>query len=146
MNIIQMQGISFFLASLLAISNIASSDDGLVGNMGKLQYFTHKTGLSLKAGNQKLAAFYIHELEEAVEDLVSFGQYKKFDIGKMTKKILLPEFKQFEQAFKMGDPAPTWKAFITVIESCNTCHRASRHGFINIKFNEQNPYMQTFEK
>lgn len=136
------------LASQLAlpVTVSAGGESGLIDKMGKLQYFTHKTGLSLKADNKELAAFYIHELEESIEDLETFGQYKKFDIGKMTKKVLLPEFNGLEKAFKSGNAESTWNAFNSMIKSCNTCHDSTNHGFVKIRFNDQNTYMQSFEK
>jgi hypothetical protein len=130
----------------LPVTVSASGGPSLIDKMSKLQYFTHKSGLSLKAGNKDLATFYIHELEETIEDLELFGQYKQFDIGKMIKKVLLPEFKGLEKAFKSGDTESTWQAFNALIKSCNSCHQSTRHGFIKIRFNDENPYMQSFEK
>ncbi len=133
------------LAMLSACSH-ASGEAGLVEKMSKLQYFLHKTGLAVKAENNKLAGFYVHELEETIEELEDFGQYKSHEIGKLVKEILLPDFEILEKQVKQGQPAAQWKAYNAFIKSCNSCHKSTGHGFIVIEHNGENPFPQSFQK
>jgi len=129
---------------LFSAYSYAGGESGLVAKMSKLQYFMHKTGLALKAENTRLAGFYVHELEETIEELEDFGRYKSHDIGKLTEKLLMPEFEQLEKQVKHGQAAAQWRAYENVINSCNGCHKATAHEFIRIEFNSANPYMQSF--
>jgi hypothetical protein len=130
--------------SLLPVLSYAGGESGLVGKMSKLQYFTHKTGLALQNENTRLASFYVHEIEETIEDLETFGQYKSYDIGKLVENVLVPEFKELEKQVKHGKPAAQWKAYNAVIKSCNSCHQTTAHEYIRIEFNNENPYLQSF--
>ncbi len=134
------------LLPLLSTWSYASGEAGLVEKMSKLQYFVHKTGLALKADNARLTGFYVHELEEMIEELEEFGQYKSYAIGKLIEDMLVPEFEHLEKQVKHGDSAAQWKAYNKLIESCNSCHNATAHGFIRVMFNSENPYPQSFEK
>ena len=67
----------------------ANGDISLVEKMGDMQKFLHKTGLSLRAKNDDLIHFYLHELEETIEELEGFGTYKEKPIGELFKKILV---------------------------------------------------------
>jgi hypothetical protein len=107
----------FFTAvlSLMPVLSHAGGETGLVGKMYKLQYFMHKTGLALQKENTRLAGFYVHEIEETIEDLEAFGQYKSYDIGKLVEDMLAPDFKELEKQVKHGQPAAQWKAYEAVI-------------------------------
>ena len=59
------------LACTTETSEIAEEEEGgdPVQLMTNMQYFLHKAGLSLRAGNMELADFYAHELEEMISEL-----------------------------------------------------------------------------
>jgi len=141
---------SLLLTGVLFFSTIhfsyAGKEGGLIDHMAKAQYFTHKTGLALHADNFKLAKFYTHELEEVIEILEEFGDYKNMPVGKMTKTILIKEFKVLENAINAGHKKPAINAFNNLLKSCNKCHTATNHEFIKIKFNKANPFLQSFKK
>lgn len=112
--------------------------------MSRLQYFLRKTGLSLDAGNLALARLYAHELEEAVEKLEEFGQYKNYPTGDLTKSSLSPDIKILEDSVRAGDLKKAWLAYEALAGRCNNCHQATDHDYIVIKYNKDAPYMQTF--
>ena len=64
-------GIWFALGLLLShpMASLADEAIELVEYMTRLQYFSHKVGLSIQAKNEPLARFYLHELEEIIEKL-----------------------------------------------------------------------------
>lgn len=137
--------LSLIPAMSLCISNAHASGVDLVGTMGSLQYFAHKTHLSLNAKNQELANFYAHEIEEQLEELDDIKEYHGQPIGKLSKSMLVPSFEAFEASLKAGDWDAAQQKFKTVIDTCNACHQATEHGFIKIELSDKNPYMQSFE-
>ncbi len=133
---------------LLATPCFPAMADGdgveLVENMRSLQYFAHKTHLSIEAGNMKLAGFYAHEIEEVIEVLEKVESYHGHPIAELVKTILLPRFESFESAIKHGTPGDATAKFDGLLEGCNRCHESTEHGFIAIRKNSANPYLQSF--
>jgi len=135
----------FTLALAVTSGGAHAGDDGLVELMGSLQYFSHKLGLSIDAGNKKLAGFYAHEVEEVIETLEEIENYNGKPISKMVKIRLLPPFHQLEKAVKSGNTGAASGAFGDMVDACNGCHVATAHGYIKIQRSTTNPFMQSFE-
>lgn len=137
----------FVMALLFTVSPLTAVADGeiqLVENMGHLQYFTHKMTLAIDAGNQPLADFYAHELEEYLEDTLKVESYHDKPIGKLAKAMLVPAFENVEKDIKAGDLKQASGKLDTMINACNACHNATGYGFIAIERRSDNPYMQKF--
>jgi len=135
------------LLSLLISSWSFSSQAGdvaLIESMKGLQYFTHKTTLAVNAKNPQLARFYAHELEEILEELESVSSYHGQPIAKLVKTLLLPSFEALETTLKQQQWQGSSDALDTMINSCNQCHQATQHGFIQIQRHDSNPYFQKF--
>jgi hypothetical protein len=132
-----------FLASIPA--SFAAEEVGLVELMSAMQTFAHKLQLSLDHGNQKLAAFYAHELEEVIEATTEVADYDGFPIGSLTGAMLLPAFEQVEAALDANDMTAASSRFNGLVTACNACHLATEHGYIIIERNPLNPYLQNFE-
>lgn len=135
----------FFL--LLSIPLMGHSEEGaLIDLMGAWQKFTHKTHLSLQNDNIKLANFYVHEIEEVLEEVEGVKQYKGYPIGKLAKKLIEPKLEALEKALK-GEKIVSSKKYLgQLIDACNKCHRNTKHEFIKIELNNHNPYLQSFNK
>ena len=133
-------GITLFCQPLFA------GDVELAEMMGKMQYFTHKATLSIQEKNQPLADFYLHELEEMIEAVEEVKSYDGHPIGQLTKSMLVPSFEALEKQVKAGKMKVADEAIQRMIFSCNACHQATAHGFIKIKLNRENTYMQDFKK
>lgn len=132
--------------SLVASHALADDDEpDLIDTMGQLQLFLHKLSLSVNAGNNELADFYAHELEEAIEAAESIEDYDDIPVGRLTRTILTPSFEQLEDALDSGDRDAIGPRLRGVISSCNGCHEATGFEFIRIAPNDANPYMQSFE-
>ena len=134
------------LLGICASLSYAAQERHLVDTMTKLQYLTHKTGLSLDAGNVPAARFYAHELDETIEELVDFGLYENMPVGKLTKSILLEKFRILEENIEAGKQQAALGSFRHMIDSCNKCHQSTDHGYIKVSINHNNPYMQSFSK
>ncbi len=133
------------LAALISLTANASDDDReLIDNMRLLQYFSHKASLSIDARNRELADFYVHELEEAVEETGSIESYDGHAIGELSSAMLRPMLESLEQALDDAEWSDISQAFDTMIQSCNSCHQATEHGYIRIQRSSENPWMQDF--
>ena len=126
---------------------IASDEDhDLIGNMGAMQYFSHKLDLSIHHRNRELADFYAHEIEETLEETTEIDEYHGKPIGELAETMLTPAFERFERA--LDDDNGDWKTidnrFGELIDACNACHQATGYGYIDIQRTDANPYMQSF--
>lgn len=140
--------VTLFFIALASTSSVnvarADGDVELAMLMADLQYFTHKTALSIDAKNQSLAGFYLHEMEEVLEEIEDVEEYDDYPIGALTKSMLMPVFEQLEDLVKAGDMVKASAKFDAVVGACNQCHQSSGHGFIVIERRMDNPYMQRF--
>jgi hypothetical protein len=148
-----MKKTSVFAAALIAGGVLfaplgeASEDHGdvdFVGYMTRLQYFTHKLGLAVSAQNKELQGYYVHEVEEIIEEISEVEQYKGIPVGQLIRDTLLPSFEFFEETMQKGDSGATDAGYVKVLEACNACHKAADHGFIRIERRTDNPYIQDF--
>lgn len=135
------------LTSLFVAPAISTADEPpLIQHMKDLQYFMHKTALALDARNLELVKFYAHEIEETIEEVEEVEKFKDYNVEKMIKATLEPEFEKFEDLVddKKLDRADS--QFNKMIEACNQCHGSVKYAFIKIKRVTVNPYMQSFEQ
>jgi hypothetical protein len=114
--------------------------------MGQLQTYTHKYTLAVEAENHELASFYLHEIEESVEGIAEdVPTYEGYDIAKLIGQYLEPEIEPTEEALESKNWEEVRKQTIKLVDTCNSCHEASDHGFVKITpgFNN-NPFNQDF--
>lgn len=124
----------------------ADGDADLIGLMGNFQVFTHKAGLSIRAGNPELADFYMHEIEENLEATGEIEEYDGHPVGELAVGMLTPAVENVGSNLDSGDMEGAMAAFNMMINACNACHLATEHGFIKIvDRSTENPFMQAFE-
>lgn len=138
------------IAALLATAPLSAYAAGeeevhLVDKMAALQYFMHKVGLSIRADNLSLADFYLHEIEETLEEVGEIEAYDGHPIGELSTTMLEPSIHELEEAVDSGNPDKALTAYEVVIGACNACHLATDFGMIKIEDRStENPYMQSF--
>ena len=136
---------SLAVASLATWASEEEEEVHLVDLMSVLQYFTHKTGLSLRAGNLELADFYLHEFEEVMAEVGEVESYEGQPVGQLSDAMLGPSLHALEEAVDSGNPEAALSAYEVMIDTCNACHVATQFGFIKIEDRStENPYMQSF--
>jgi hypothetical protein len=116
----------------------------LVDYMVKLQYFSHKTGLSIQAKNEPLTRFYLHELEEVIEKLKKVKEYEGHPISALAQQILEPAFEKLEKSVEAKQLTRAQADYEAMLHACNNCHQSTAHGFIKIEQRFDNPFMQSF--
>jgi hypothetical protein len=118
---------------------------GLAALMHILQTHAHKLQLSVAARNDRLAYFYLHELEETAEEIIEdIGEYDGYPVSALTREMLLPTVESLEDSVKARDWEAADAGFAKLLKSCNGCHVAAGHGFIRIAPAEGNPFAQYF--
>lgn len=133
-----------WLLGLCILPSVLQAAD-LIKYMGSLQYYTQKTWLSVNAKNPELAHFYAHEMEATIKDIQTVESFDGFAVGKLATGMLVPKFEKLEAAINAEDWKAAEPAFSQLINACNSCHDSTSHGFVNIQFNDYNPYMQSFD-
>jgi len=115
-------------------------------HMSRLQRWMHKTALSVQAGNQRLAEFYLHETEETVETIQTKAPtYEGYDIKTLSDEYLTPSLASLDEAVEASDWPVAEERLQQVAASCNECHDATDHGFVHIQLDSlANPYAQSF--
>ena len=137
-----------FVAVLFLSSpaSIADGDVGLIDLMGNFQTFTHKVGLSIRAGNPELADFYMHEIEENLALTGEIEEYDGHPVGELALGMLTPVVENVGSHLDEGDMEGALDAYNQMINACNACHLATEHGFIKIvDRGTKNPFLQAFE-
>ena len=134
---------TFFLMAQLSGTAVASDyeEADLVGMMSQLQLYLHKLDLSVQAGNERLAGFYLHELEEIGKKIsAEVASYDGFPVGELTRSMLLTQLEELENgASDLAD------GVTMLIDTCNACHEATDHGYIKITSASVNPFNQDFD-
>jgi hypothetical protein len=112
--------------------------------MHNMQYYGHKLGLAIDAGNHELQGFYVHEVEEVIDAVAAIESYDGIAIPTLLESTLKPAFEALEGAIEVGDQARVTTAYDKFLEGCNACHKGAQRGYIVIRRSHANPYPQDF--
>jgi hypothetical protein len=116
----------------------------LAAYMTRLQYFTHKAGLSIQAENEPLSHFYLHELEDVIERLRQVKVYEGYPIGELAQQLLEPAFKKLEESVREKQFDQARADYDAMLNACNNCHKSTQRSYIKIEKRLDNPFMQSF--
>ena len=114
--------------------------------MSTMQYYTHKFALSVDAEHQELAQFYFHEIR-ALSDQIKedIPGYEGYDIARFMRIFMDPAIQPVEDALNSNDWEKSRAEVINLVDTCNSCHNATGHGFVNVTPGfDKNPYSQDF--
>lgn len=101
--------------------------------MSRLQLFSQKLGYSIKAENVPLARFYLQELHEIVEEIVeNVPEHDGHAVAELAKATVDVSLEKLGRLLEEGTWKERWSAYEHTVASCNTCHAATAHGFIQI--------------
>ena len=117
----------------------------LVPYMEIMQHLSHKLGLSIQAKNEPLASFYLEEINETVALIrKKFPVYDKQEIASLAGAMFVPQIEPLRKAVKAKNWVITNAGYTKMIDSCNDCHAATDHEFIQITAPTTNPFNQSF--
>ncbi len=112
----------------------ACEEQELAVVMFRLQIHAEKLWHAGQAANWPLADFYLHELEEGLEELeascdVEGGQA----VGPLGKTMTHGPQEALEAVVDAGNAAAFASAYDDMLAACNGCHTATAHGFVRIQ-------------
>jgi hypothetical protein len=96
-----------------------------------------------QSGNWPLASYEMDELQEGMEDAVTFHPTHKdspLPIPQLIDKIMTVPLKQMAAAVDSKDPKQFNQAFDQLTSACNQCHMAANFGFNVVVRPTANPY------
>lgn len=113
--------------------------------MGEIQRHSAKLGYAIQGENRELARFYLEETGEALESVRELESWEGMPIAHPLGVILDPLLPPLERAVDASDWATAGQAYEALIDGCNRCHTATKHGFIVILPAQGDPpYNQRF--
>lgn len=135
------------IAELEARLNPATDDDHstehghesiLVVGMGRMQVYADKLYFAGKAGNSALVEFYLHEIEEVMEEIAEAEITDEgHDISNYMKQMGLSTHEGLETSKVLLDVAGFDQAYLTLVNACNGCHAVTDHAMIKIQVPER---------
>lgn len=104
----------------------------LVLLMGRMQLFMNKLYFAGTGNNPQLRDFYVHEMEEIMEEIAE-GEvmHEGVNISQNMKMYGVAQLEAFEEALEAGKDFTG--AYNGLVNACNSCHTASKYPFIIIK-------------
>ncbi len=115
--------------------------------MNNMQQQTHKLYYAIEAENAELTDFYLHELEEAAEELIDANlYYHDQPVGMLTETMLEPVIEDLEETLDAGHWEQLREKRAILVGACNNCHGTTGYGTIRItEKGEVNPFNQNFD-
>ena len=120
-----------------------SPASGLGELMGLAQMRHSKLWFAGEAGNWKLAAYELSEMQEGFADVVRYHPTHKqspVPIDEAVKTIMAEPLSDLGKAIAKADRKVFESAYDTVTDGCNACHQATDFGYIVVQRPKANPY------
>ena len=131
------------LALFTALFALSSKNDApgkkeeLAVYMGRIQRYHQKLRAAGEAGNAELAAFYLHEIGEVMEEVVEADiEEDGVRISPHMRSYGLSAVEAMERLLRNEGVASMHASSGLLAEACNACHAATGHAFIRIRIPE----------
>lgn len=94
-----------------------------------------------EAGNAAMVKYQTHELEEVIAEIDEAKPKEAgVDVSSRLKSDVEAHFEDLEKHAESGDDRAFEATYRKVMNNCTTCHADTKHGFIQVKLPEYNPY------
>lgn len=129
------------------VADSAAGDYELAIGMNHLQVWTDKLYFSGVAENWELADFYLHEIEETVEDMMKANLVKNDQpLTPLLEALLVPEIEQLENVVDDANGETFLRHYDLLVNACNVCHANTGYGYIQMQRPERPAFSnQRFE-
>ena len=112
----------------------ASDEAALLEHMVLMQRYVEKAALAADAGNRPLAAFYAQKISERATRVIDGGYViDGTDVSAIAAEVADPRATALVRAAESGDRAQFDAAYGQMVMGCNTCHRLSGYGLVEIR-------------
>lgn len=102
--------------------------------MGRMQQYHQKWWAAGQAANAQLAAFYLHELEEAMEEVAEAKVVDDgIDVSAAMRTYGLPALAELERLLKEEGVQAMHAKGAIMTNACNACHQATEHAYIRLQ-------------
>ncbi len=106
----------------------------LAALMLRMQIHADKLYFAGNVSNWPLTNFYLHELEETLEEIAEAKITEDgFAVSDAVQGFMGKPIEAMEAAAKTKDAAAFGTGYEQMVTACNGCHTASKHGFIVIQ-------------
>jgi hypothetical protein len=106
--------------------------------MGRIQVYANKLWFSGDAENWPLASFYVHELEETMDEVKA---HRREEGGQRVDKLIvdfgLQPLEEVELSVELKDVHAFKLSYENLITYCNACHVSTAKPYIRIKTPER---------
>jgi cytochrome c553 len=101
--------------------------------MNHIQRHANKLYFAGQNENWPLAGFYVHELEEAMEEIAEGHIVDEgINISQLMKALGLPGLEGLEKSIEAKSKTEFNTAYNLLVTNCNTCHQSTQHPYIVI--------------
>jgi hypothetical protein len=117
-----------------AVVTTGEEDLEVAVHMGRMQRYHQKLWASARAGNAELAAFYLHELEEAMEAIADADiEEDGIRLTPHMNSYGLGMVEAMERTLASEGVEALLATLPVLVNGCNGCHSVTGHGFIVIQ-------------
>ncbi|MEM7368304.1 MAG: hypothetical protein AAF587_06850 [Bacteroidota bacterium] len=117
------------------LSSVPHDEDEaiLLDAMDRFQRFGSKLWFAGEYENWELASFYVHEIEEVIEELESSNILEEGqDIAELASRLPAPALMAVEKGIHAQDRVQFQQGYHRLVSACNACHVATKKPFIQI--------------
>lgn len=120
----------------------------LASHMSDVQRYTDKLGYALEARNGPLASFYLAQIDESMQIIITrFPDHEGKSVGSLAKTLTVPKINPLQQSIKSEKWNDADDRYTALIDSCNQCHASTFNQYIVVEPPVGDaPWSQQFEK
>lgn len=101
--------------------------------MARIHGYSNKLYFAAQAGEDDLVDFYLHEMEEAMEELEHAEIIEDgFNVSQAIRTFGLGGLEEYKSAYGSGGAEGVDSYHSELILRCNACHAQSGHGFLQM--------------
>ncbi len=94
-----------------------------------------------QSGNAAMVKYQTHELEEVIEEIAEAKPMEEgVDVSARLKSDVEAHFEDLEKQAEAKDKKAFEATYRKVMNNCTVCHADTKHGFIQVKVPDYNPY------
>ncbi len=129
------------------VAESTAGDYELAVGMSRMQLWMDKLYFSGTAENWPLADFYLHEMEETMEEMMAANLVENDQpLSPLMEALLSPEIEQLEEVVDNANGEAFLRHYDLLVNACNVCHANTGYGYIQIQRPERPAFSnQRFE-